>query len=190
MSGVVGAARSVAGARLGSRGRAHPAVGARDWRNDDTSSATAEPTRRRRRVSGGRRPAAPVGRTAVAAPALSLTGQAFLLAVALDEGQRRLVRVAASLLAGLVAFLAVHLLVRHRQAEVADARWLAEYEEERFDNVPRAHGPTWADRRDATFVGGPFRALRQLPAFVLWQYTLGLFGLTALGALVLAVVDR
>jgi hypothetical protein len=123
-------------------------------------------------------------------PAFSLAGQSFLLAIALDEGQRHLVRAAASLLAGLVAFLAVHLLVRHRQPEVADAHWLAECEEERFDDEPRAHGPDWTDRRDATYVAGPFRALRRLRAFVLWQYTLGLFGLAAMGALVLAVVDR
>lgn len=80
-------------------------------------------------------------------PVLSLTAQAFLLTIALSADSSRLARIVACSLSIVAAILAVQLMTRHRQAEIADAHWLAEYEA-RYSPSHVVHGPTWRARRD------------------------------------------
>jgi hypothetical protein len=107
-------------------------------------------------------------------PALSLAAQAFLLTIALSPDSGRATRVITSGLAIVAAFLSLHLLIRHRQAELADAHWLADYEQRHFSTI--AHGPQWRDCRNAIRISGPLGRLAMLPAFPVWQAALGLFG--------------
>ena len=118
-------------------------------------------------------------------PALSLTAQAFLLSIALGSDSSRLSRILTSGLGIVAAFLSLHLLIRHRQAEVTDAHWLAQYEKQHFGIT--AHGPEWRDRRNATVIPGRLGGLARIPAFPVWQAALSLFGLVGLIAFVLAI---
>jgi len=120
-------------------------------------------------------------------PSLSLAAQAFLLTIALGPDASRTSRLLASGLGVVAALLSLHLLIRHRQAEVADAHWLAAYEQQHFGTT--AHGPEWRDRRNATVIRGPLGALARIPAFPVWQGALSLFGVVALIAFVLAIFD-
>lgn len=120
-------------------------------------------------------------------PSLSLAAQAFLLTIAFGPDTSRTSRLLASGLAIVAALLSLHLLVRHRQAEVTDAHWLAAYEQQHFGTT--AHGPEWRDRRNATIIPGHLGSLARIPAFPLWQAALSLFGIVALIAFVLTVFD-
>jgi hypothetical protein len=120
-------------------------------------------------------------------PSLSLAAQAFLLTVALGPDSSRISRLLTSFLGVLAAFLSVHLLTKHRQAEITDAHWLAEYEQKHFETT--VHGPEWRDRRDKTTIPGPLGKLTGIRAFPLWQVALSLFGLVALITFVLAIFD-
>jgi hypothetical protein len=120
-------------------------------------------------------------------PSLSLAAQAFLLTIALGPDASRTSRLLTSGLGVVVALLSLHLLIRHRQAEVTDAHWLAEYEQQHFGTT--AHGPEWRDRRNATVLRGPLAPLARIPAFPVWQAALSLFGIVALIAFVLAIFD-
>jgi hypothetical protein len=66
-------------------------------------------------------------------PALSLTAQAFLLAISLGSGSGHLATIAAGLLSAVTALMSVQLLQRQRLHELADARWL-----HNFDRVAAA----------------------------------------------------
>jgi hypothetical protein len=118
-------------------------------------------------------------------PSLSLAAQAFLLTIALGPDTSRASRLLASGLGVVAAFLSLHLLIRHRQAEVTDAHWLAAYEQQHFGTT--AHGPEWRKRRNATVIQGPLGRLARIPAFPVWQGALSLFGVVALVAFVLAI---
>jgi hypothetical protein len=86
-------------------------------------------------------------------PVLSLTAQAFLFSIALSPAGTRTTRIIASLLSLVMTFLSLHLMVKHRQAEVADGQWLEAYEKEFPAPVgaPRwpMHGRSWADYRNS-----------------------------------------
>lgn len=118
-------------------------------------------------------------------PSLGLAAQAFLLTIALGPDASRTSRLLTSALGMVVAFLSVHLLVRHRQAEITDAHWLAEYEQQHFGTT--AHGPEWRQRRNSTEVRGHLGKLARFPAFPIWQAALSLFGIVSLIAFVIAV---
>ena len=120
-------------------------------------------------------------------PSLSLAAQAFLLTIAFGPDTSRTSRLLASGLAVVAALLSLHLLIRHRQAEVTDAHWLAAYEQQHFGIT--AHGPEWRDRRNATVIPGHLGALARIPAFPVWQTALSLFGIVGLTAFALAVFD-
>ncbi len=120
-------------------------------------------------------------------PSLSLAAQAFLLTIAFGADTSRTSRLLASGLAVVAAVLSLHLLIRHRQAEVTDAHWLAAYEQQHFGTT--AHGPEWRDRRNATVIPGHLGGLARIPAFPVWQAALSLFGVVGLIAFVLAVFD-
>ncbi|MGJ5832818.1 hypothetical protein [Streptomyces ossamyceticus] len=115
-------------------------------------------------------------------PALSLTAQAFLFTIALGSDSSRYARVIASALAIVMSVLSLHLMARHRQAEVTDAHWLADYEQRHFGNP--VHGPVWAQRRNQT--PAP-RLLTRYRAFPVWMTGLSVFGIAALTTLALAL---
>lgn len=123
-------------------------------------------------------------------PVTSLTAQAFLLTIALDDMSSKAARIAASGLAVIAAILAVQLMTRHRQAEITDAHWLWRYEETHHSHHV-VHGPAWRQRRNQQDpeVWPIFRWLRRLPGFATWAIGLSLFGLVALATLVSAAFD-
>ncbi|HEY5528720.1 MAG TPA: hypothetical protein VIL51_04625 [Thermoleophilia bacterium] len=122
------------------------------------------------------------------APVLSLTAQAFLMTVALGSGVPLYSRTVACLLSIIVAFLSVHILTRHRQAEITDAHWLRDLEK-RAAVEYRVHGPGWQKRRNATSPeAGPFNWFARLPGYYTWAIGLSLFGVASLVTLILAWV--
>ena len=122
-------------------------------------------------------------------PVLSLTGQAFLFTTALDGGTSRMARLIAASLALVASVLSMHLMARHRQAEVSDARWLEEFERRHFtdgQDTYVVHGRAFKTRRDAQPAGGP---LAKIAAFPVWVGWLGLFGLAAVIVLVVTCIE-
>jgi len=102
-------------------------------------------------------------------PVLSLTAQAFLFTIALGSDTSRYARTIACLLSVLTSFLTVHLLTRHRQAEIIDAHWLAALED--LSSLPGAHGAEWRTRRDNQNANaGIFEPLSRLPGFKTWSF--------------------
>lgn len=115
-------------------------------------------------------------------PALSLTAQAFLLAIALGAGSGHLARIAAGLLSAVTALMSVQLLLRQRLHDVADARWL--------HNIEEALGWEPIDQRPAARVaaaGIKVRGLARLRSHQLWIVGLALFGATGLAAALAAL---
>lgn len=119
-------------------------------------------------------------------PVLSLTAQAFLFVTALGGGDRWS-RVIASLLSLAVSFLSITLMARHRQAELADAHCLAEYERNHFGS--EWHGPVFQDARDSQGLeaGWIGRVVPKPPGFITWVLGLSLFGVAALVAFIRAL---
>lgn len=116
-------------------------------------------------------------------PIISLTAQAFLFTLALGPDTSRTARLISAVLALLVTVLSMILMARHRQADVADGRWLAELEREgRLGDSQIAHSQPWRDRRNATSIwaGSPLELLKRAPAFKIWQAGLFMFALAAL----------
>jgi hypothetical protein len=107
-------------------------------------------------------------------PTMALTGEAFLLTIALAGSTSQAGRIVASALAMIVALAALHSLSAHRLSELADAAWLSEHE--------RAHGASEiTDRLVARTYH--FRSI------VVWFWTMVLIALTACAVLVLAIAD-
>lgn len=122
-------------------------------------------------------------------PVLSLTAQAFLLTIALSADSSLLARIVSCLLSMTAAVLAVQLMTKHRQAEISDAHWLQDYEQQYFpDHV--VHGPTWRTRRDEQDPeAGIFSGFKKWPGFKTWAWGLTLFGVAAVFVLLAAVAD-
>jgi hypothetical protein len=127
-------------------------------------------------------------------PVLSLTAQAFLFSIALSPDAARMARIIASFLSLVMTFLSLHLMVKHRQAEVADSEWLEKYEL-RFD-APGAglhwpmHGQAWSEYRMGVDPKiGRLGVLSKLTGFRIWSWGLGIFGLAAIAVLVLSLVN-
>jgi hypothetical protein len=115
-------------------------------------------------------------------PALTLTAQAFLLVIALGSGSGHLARIAAGLLSAVTALMSVQLLLRQRLHEVADTRWLHDFEDSR--------GWEPIHQRPAARVaaaGMRARGLARLPSHQLWITGLVLFGATGLAAALAAL---
>ena len=95
---------------------------------------------------------------------------------------RHLARIAAGSLSAVTALMSVQLLLRQRLHEVADARWLNEYEDSR--------GWESIHQRPAARVAAAElhpRGLARLPSHKLWITGLVLFGLTGLAAALAAL---
>ena len=115
-------------------------------------------------------------------PALCLTAQAFLFTIALGPDTSRVARTVACTLAVVASFLTVHLMTRHRQAEITDAEWLSAQEQ---GLGIEAHGPEWRRRRDATSSNAwVFSPLARLAGYRTWAVGLSIFGLAAVFVLV------
>ncbi len=73
--------------------------------------------------------------------------------------------------------MALQMFVRHRQAELTDSEWLAEYERQNCGPSVAAHGLPWRDRREATDpkVMRLYRPFRKLRSSV-WLLVFTLFG--------------
>lgn len=121
-------------------------------------------------------------------PVLSLTAQAFLFVTALGGGDKWS-RVIASVLSLAVTFLSITLMARHRQAELTDAHWLEQYENEHFGQS--WHGHAFRDARDhqGLEVGRLGSLIPMPPGFKTWVLGLSLFGVAAIVALVHALVS-
>jgi hypothetical protein len=125
-------------------------------------------------------------------PVISLAGQAFLFSIAFSPETARTSKIIASFLAVVMTFLSLHLMVKHRQAEVADSQWLEAYENE-FPppaGVPAwpMHGATWAAYRNSINPNiGRLGALAKLPGFRIWSWGLSVFGIAAIVVLILAI---
>ena len=115
-------------------------------------------------------------------PALALTAQAFLMTIALGTGIGHLARIAAGLLSALAALMSVQLLLRQRIHEVADARWLHDFE--------RSHGWEPVHQRPAervTEAGLRAQGLTRLPSHRVWIAGLAVFGAVGLAAALAAL---
>ena len=83
--------------------------------------------------------------------------------------------------------LSVHLFVRHRQAEITDAKWLQEWERHLLGE-PVVHGEPWQRQRKATSANaGWFSVLARKKSNIVWPAVLSLFSVAAFAAFVLAV---
>jgi hypothetical protein len=126
-------------------------------------------------------------------PVISLAGQAFLFSIALSPETARTSKIIASFLAVVMMFLSLHLMVKHRQAEVTDSQWLEAYEK---DSSPPAgvpawpmHGSTWGRYRKGVDPNiGRLGALAKLPGFRTWTWGLSLFGIAAIVVFLIAIV--
>jgi hypothetical protein len=124
------------------------------------------------------------------APVLSLTAQAFLFTIALGADTRRLPRAVACVLSLIITSLSITLMARHRQAEVADAEWMEEFEKRHFGQDGAVHGASFRARRNSSRlrVGRMERWIPILPAFSTWVVGLSVFGLAAIFVLLLTLI--
>jgi hypothetical protein len=110
-------------------------------------------------------------------PALALTAQAFLMTIALGPGTGHLARIGAGLLSALAALMSVQLLLRQRVHEVADARWLHDFE--------RRHGWEAIHQHPGERVaaaGIMSQGLTRLRSHQMWIAGLAIFGAAGLAA--------
>ena len=125
-------------------------------------------------------------------PVLSLTAQAFLFSIALSPAATTTASAIACVLSFLMTVLSLHLMVKHRQAEIADSQWLEQYERQLLSDrgFPwPMHGTAWSDyRKRIDRKLGPFGFLRGLNGFLLWSFGLAVFGVAAVAVLLLTVL--
>lgn len=129
-------------------------------------------------------------------PVLSLTAQAFLFTIAVGGSSSQLARIVSSLLAIVITFLCLTLMARHREAEIMDARWLENFEQQVWGSDPqhqfRVHGKAFVQKRPRLGVDGgwterivaPLPGRKTLPGFKTWVFGLLCFGLAAFLVLV------
>ncbi|MFZ1062877.1 MAG: hypothetical protein WAN30_05330 [Acidimicrobiales bacterium] len=129
-------------------------------------------------------------------PTMALTGEAFLLTIALAGSTSQAGRILASALAMIVALAALHSLSAHRLSELTDAAWL--HEHEKTHGAAQIHGLTWRDRRVAivrdqlhskSFTDRLVARTYHFRSIVVWFWTMVIIALTAAAILVLAAVD-
>ena len=80
-------------------------------------------------------------------PVISMTGQAFLLTIALGSDASHVARYISSALSVIAAGTSLILMAGHRRSELADADWLQEFEQSLPDQRFVAHGTAFRDRR-------------------------------------------
>jgi hypothetical protein len=129
-------------------------------------------------------------------PTMALTGEAFLLTIALAGSTSPSGRIVASSLAMIVALAALHSLSAHRLSELTEAAWLLEHE--KAHGASEIHGLTWRDRRRAivedqlrskSFTDRLIARTYRFRSIVVWFWTMIVIALTACAVLVLAIAD-
>lgn len=119
-------------------------------------------------------------------PIISLTAQAFLFTIALGADSTAVARTVAAGLSVLVSALSIVLMARHRQADIADAKWLLKVERSRKRDLDMsAHSDPWRKRRDETDIGRGFNFLKKVRTFYIWE--LGLLVFLLVGAAIIPV---
>lgn len=123
-------------------------------------------------------------------PIISFTAQAFLFTIALGPDSRPYARLISASLVFVVSLLSMLLLARHRQADIADAKWLAGLEKRRSGASKRVkvHGRVWRKRRDKTQIHRGFNWMTRHRAFVVWELGLLLFGIAGIAVVVVTLV--
>ncbi|WP_428340824.1 hypothetical protein [Mycobacterium sp.] len=132
-------------------------------------------------------------------PVLSLTAQAFLFTIAVGGASSQFARIVSSLLAMVITFLCLTLMARHREAEIHDAHWLEDFEEDEWGSDPRQrfriHGEAFARKRPELGIYGgwterivaPLPGRKTLPGFKTWVLGLLCFGIAAFTVLVVSI---
>lgn len=113
-------------------------------------------------------------------PALSIAAQSFILGIAVDQQVPPWLRIAVASLGLLTGVASAFLMTRHRVAELADAKWLADFEERR--GMPLVHGQAWLRSQTEPLwrMPGWHRYVYRIRVYHLWQGLLGLFALVML----------
>jgi hypothetical protein len=114
-------------------------------------------------------------------PTLSLTAQAFLLTIALSQGNDAWARIISAILSLNITVISIMLMARHRQAEIHDAHWLEHVERDVLHlGALVSHGPEFRrSREQQKLSAGPIgRAIPLVRMFPIWVIGLGLFGLS------------
>ena len=129
-------------------------------------------------------------------PVLSMTGQAFLLTIALGQGSTHVARYISSSLSVVAASTSLILMAGHRRSELADAQSLQEFEENHSPNFV-VHGLLFSQRRRAIQINDSTlnafekcinmlsRAVSPKSSFPYWMLGISMFGLAGLTALLL-----
>jgi hypothetical protein len=127
-------------------------------------------------------------------PMMALTGEAFLLTIALYASTRQWGRILSAFLAFVVAASTLHSLGAHRLNELTDSAWL--HEHEIGHDAERIHGLAWRERRSAmvaqqrrtgTFTDRVIARTAIVRSITLWFWTMALIALVSLGILAIAV---
>lgn len=122
-------------------------------------------------------------------PILSLTAQAFLFTIALGADTSRVSRTVAAVLSIVVTVLCVTLMARHRQAELADAHWLEEFEKS-YPPELRIHGTPFVQRREAVRIKLLDKLVVPLwPGYRTWTWGLIIFGLGSVVVVIMTWMD-
>ncbi|KAA1120169.1 hypothetical protein PGT21_037226 [Puccinia graminis f. sp. tritici] len=122
-------------------------------------------------------------------PATSLTAHAFLFSISLAADTGRFARIASMGLCIVITVLTLHLFTRQLQAEDADHRWLADFEERhQIEYYDRAHGDRWRDYRAQKPAGaGRLGWLAMHRSYPLWSKGMLIIGFLAVAILILAI---
>lgn len=92
-------------------------------------------------------------------PAIAFAGQALIFTVLLSQDAAWWARIIAGTFSIGLSVGSLLLLARHRQAEEADAEWLAAFEEQAgWPDDHRQHGPRWRERREKVLPGPAVQA--------------------------------
>jgi hypothetical protein len=109
-------------------------------------------------------------------PTVSLTAQAFLFTIALAPNATRAAQLVSAGLALIASITSIQLMAKHRFHELADSKWLEEFERQRESQGyqiihavrPRSKG------------GGPWIRFVRVSSYKIWLFALSSFAIAAL----------
>lgn len=118
-------------------------------------------------------------------PALAMTAQAFLMAIALGSTGIRAPKFVAAVLGLVLAVLSMQLMAKHRFIELLDNRLLEKVERDLGLEAILGELPHAALRQRAATLAAP--RLVRLSSYRIWMAALGLFGLADIAGVFLAL---
>lgn len=121
-------------------------------------------------------------------PSLGLTAQAFLLTIALGPGTAQVPRLAASLLAGIVALLSMQLMSKHRLHEQIDSIELERIEHDMGVTKALGFAPHERSGSRVSRHGLAVNRWTQISSYRAWMFGLGTFAIVAFGAFAAALL--